>query len=267
MTMFFQQRRDYNTSVTSTPDDLPLPLAPPRPVTASASSPAPLLDASGSGLTGPTRGPRLPIEQVQLVLTAGLRLDWTEVFGNEHPVELEIGSGKGTFLLRRALDRPDLNFLGIEWANEFYRFAADRMARWGLTNVRMLRADAGVFMRTVCPRDSLAALHLYHPDPWPKRRHQRRRLVQPDFVDAVAACLIHGGRWAIQTDHAEYFAWITERVQAHPSLAPTPFHEADSGVAGAGVGTNFEAKYRLEGRAIYQLALRKCAAGPPADGA
>src|SRR5262245_10534795 len=101
---------------------------------------------------------------------------WSRLFGNDRRVELEIGIGKGTFLLRRAKQCPDRNFLGIEWAGEFYRFALDRMERWRMTNVRVLRTDARDFVERICPRASLSVLHIYHPDPWPKRRHNKRRL-------------------------------------------------------------------------------------------
>ncbi|MCG3127630.1 MAG: tRNA (guanine-N(7)-)-methyltransferase [Phycisphaerae bacterium] len=185
----------------------------------------------------------------------GLR--WASVFGNERPVEVEIGIGKGAFLLRRAQQWPERNFVGIEWANEFYRYALDRMQRWRVANVRLLRTDASYFLRHQCPRHSLAALHVYHPDPWPKRRHHKRRLFQPAFVEAAAACLVAGGRLAVQTDHREYFEWIRPLLLACPALRETSFEDADFGAEGARVATNYEVKYLREGRAIYQIAMRR----------
>lgn len=187
---------------------------------------------------------------------------WQRLFGRDRPVELEIGTGKGGFLLRRAQQHPDRDFLGIEWANEFYKYAVDRMARWRVANVRILRTDASHFIRVVCPRASLAALHVYHPDPWPKKRHHKRRLFQPPFVDAAARCLVPGGRWAVQTDHAEYFDIIRTLLLGHPLLEEIPFEDPAFGVTSAddeaaGVATNFEIKYRREGRAIYQIAVRR----------
>jgi tRNA (guanine-N7-)-methyltransferase len=188
---------------------------------------------------------------------------WARLFGVDGPVELEIGVGKAGFLLHRARAWPQRSFLGIEWAGEFYRHAVDRMERWRVPNVRILRTDASHFVRTICPGGSLTALHVYHPDPWPKKRHHKRRLFQPPFVDAAARCLIPGGRWAVQTDHAEYFAIIAALLQTHPLLEPIPFDDPDYGVqsavneSGVGVATNFELKYRKEGRAIYQLAVRR----------
>ncbi len=184
-------------------------------------------------------------------------LTWPAVFGNDRPVELEIGTGKAGFLLRRAQAFPDRNFLGIEWANEFYKYAVDRMQRWRVPNVRMLRTDAAHFIRVVCPRDSLTALHVYHPDPWPKKRHHKRRLFQPAFVEAAVTCLVPGGRWAVQTDHAEYFEIIAGLLRHHPALEEVAFDDPEFGVAGARVATNFEIKYLKEGRALYQLAVRR----------
>lgn len=182
---------------------------------------------------------------------------WPEMFGNDRPVELEIGTGKAAFLLRRARARPDHNFFGIEWASKYYRFAVDRMERWKVSNVRMARIDGDHFTRVLCPRESLAALHIYHPDPWPKRRQQKRRLIQPVFVEAAVQCLRHGGHWAVQTDHAEYFDVIRALLLGHPELYPTPFDDPEYGVEAARLATNYEIKYLREGRRMHQLAVRR----------
>lgn len=187
----------------------------------------------------------------------GPQIDFAAVFGRVAPVELEIGCGKGAFLLRQARAHPERNYFGIEWASKFYRYAVDRMARWGLSNVRLLRADAKLFIMRQAPPGSLLALHVYHPDPWPKKRHHRRRLFSADFVDAAAAALQGGGRLAIQTDHAEYFGVIRELTSRHPALRPVDFVDLDFGAPGDRMDTNFEIKYRREGRAIHRLAFRK----------
>ena len=182
---------------------------------------------------------------------------WTALFGNARPVELEIGTGKAAFLLRRARVRTDRNFLGIEWANEFYRYAVDRMERWHMRNVRLLRTDASHFVRIVCPPQTLTALHVYHPDPWPKKRHHKRRLFQPAFVEAAVRALVPGGHWAVQTDHAEYFEIIRGLLSTHPQLYEVPFDDPDFGVEAARVATNYEIKYLKEGRRIYQMAVKR----------
>jgi tRNA (guanine-N7-)-methyltransferase len=182
-------------------------------------------------------------------------LDWAEVFGNHNPVEVEIGTGKAGFLLRRAQAHPQRNFLGIEWANQFFRFAADRLRRWGVQNARMVRTDASHFIRGQCPRASLSVLHVYHPDPWPKKRHHKRRLFKQPFVDAAVACLVPGGRCAVQTDHAEYFQVISRLLRAHPELEETDFDDPEFGIDAGSVASNYELKYLPEGREMYRIAV------------
>ena len=182
---------------------------------------------------------------------------WERIFAQSRPIELEIGTGKAGFLLRRAQANPERNFLGIEWANKFYKYAVDRMERWQVPNVRVLRTDASHFVRIVCPRASLAALHVYHPDPWPKKRHHRRRLIQKPFVEAAIQCLVPDGHWAVQTDHAEYFEAIADLLRSYPDLREVPFDDSEFGVEAARVATNFEIKYAKEGRTFYQIAVRR----------
>jgi len=179
-------------------------------------------------------------------------MSWFETPG---PFELEIGSGKGGFLLARARANPNLRLLGVEWANKFYKYAADRMARRGIDNVRVMRTDARFLVQNHLPDACVSVLHLYHPDPWPKKRHHKRRLVQSDFARAVARVLEPGGRWLIQTDHAEYFDWIRDIVAEDSAFETLDWNEqADPSPEWS--GTNFEVKYRREGRSIHRIAYR-----------
>lgn len=187
----------------------------------------------------------------------GEPVDFARLFGNDRPVEMEIGCGKGGFLLRQAKAHPDRNYFGVEYANKFYRFAADRMARWGVGNVRIVRTDAKVLVIHRLPSACLAALHVYHPDPWPKKRHQKRRLVVPEFAEAAARVLAPGGRWAVQTDHAEYFEQIRQVVLARPEFVQTPYDDPDFGTVDERTETNYETKYLRENRPIYRLAVRR----------
>ena len=197
-----------------------------------------------------------PIEQQpnSLVLGAEEPVDFAAFFGNDRPVELEIGSGKGGFLLRQARTYPGRNYLGIEWANKFYRYSVDRMRRWGLTNVRILRTDARDFLVRRVPDCSIEWLHVYFPDPWPKKRHHKRRLFTPDFVQAVVRTLPTGGRLTVATDHAEYFEQIERNVLAEKELKPTPFADLNLGTPDGGPETNYEIKYLRQNRCIYRLA-------------
>jgi tRNA (guanine-N7-)-methyltransferase len=184
-------------------------------------------------------------------------LDFQAIFGRDVPVEMEIGTGKGGFLLNRARSLPERSFFGIEWANKYFLYAADRIVRWGVRNVRLMRTDAGHLVIHHLPAECLAILHIYHPDPWPKKRHHKRRLIQPAFISAAAEALIGGGRMAIQTDHQEYYQQIREVVGREQRLEAVPFDDYEAGVVAGQVETNYEIKYLREGRSIYNIALGK----------
>jgi tRNA (guanine-N7-)-methyltransferase len=174
---------------------------------------------------------------------------------------LEIGTGKGTFLVDQARARPEANFFGVEYARWFWRYASDRLRRNNCLNARTIRAEALFFLREFISGGSLAAVHIYFPDPWPKKRHHKRRLIQPGFIAEVRRVLRTGGNLRIVTDHADYFSQIQE-VIAGSGLQEEPYSPA--GVVGTTaegeiVGTNFERKYRRVGRPFYSLAAVKIA--------
>ena len=126
------------------------------------------------------------------------------------PLEIEIGCGKGGFLLQESAANPGVNYLGIEQAGEFYSYCADRLRRRGLANVRMLHADAGEFLQWRCPAAIVRVVHLYFSDPWPKRKHHKNRVVQDRFLAECWRALIPGGELRIVTDHDELWAWDCE---------------------------------------------------------
>jgi tRNA (guanine-N7-)-methyltransferase len=189
------------------------------------------------------------------------KIRWSDIFGNDHPVELEIGAGKGTFLLAIAQALPEHNYVGIEYAKAYAEFAADRLRRHGVANARMVHAEATWWVRCHVPDASLAALHVYFPDPWPKTRHHKRRLIQPAFLKEVHRMLTPGGKLRLVTDHADYFAHMQAVLAGQSDLEVIPFDspvplKADAPV-GSIVGTNFERKYIAEGRTFHATAARK----------
>ena len=185
-------------------------------------------------------------------------LAWREVFGNDHPVELEIGIGKGTFLTEQAKARPETNFFGIEWARWFWRYASDRLRRNACLNARTVRAEAGYFLAEFVPPASVSVLHVYFPDPWPKARHHKRRLIQPKFMPLVERVLIPGGRLQVVTDHQGYFEeHIEPSVRGAGALKVVDYNRPGSAGEGEFVGTNFERKYAREGRPFYAIAAVK----------
>jgi tRNA (guanine-N7-)-methyltransferase len=157
-----------------------------------------------------------------------------------------------------ARSNPDHNFLGIEWASKFYRFAADRIRRWNLVNARMLRTDARELVLRKIPPASVTAFHIYFPDPWPKKKHHKRRFINDINLVELLRCLKTGGMIKVATDHAGYFEQIQE-VLSHPALARVDFFRTAGAQAESGewAGTNFERKYLKEGRPIYTLAAAK----------
>lgn len=190
----------------------------------------------------------------------GVTVDPMRWFDAPGPFELEIGCGKGRFLLSRARTHPHVRMLGIEWANKFFLYSVDRMRRWNITNVRLMRTDArALVMRSLAPQ-SVSVLHLYHPDPWPKKRHHKRRLVQPDFASAAVRCLTPGGQWLIQSDHEEYFQQILSVLGAQPELRQVPWDRNEAPPGPEWIGTNYEVKYTAAGKTIFRAAfVRKSA--------
>lgn len=200
----------------------------------------------------------LIVEPVGLDIEQLLRpIDWNLLFGNSHPVEIEIGIGKGTFLNEQAKARPEVNFVGIEWARWFWRYASDRIRRSGSTNVRTTRAEANYFLTEFVPAASVSVLHIYFPDPWPKARHHKRRLIQPAFMPLVERILVPGGRLQVVTDHQGYFEENIEPSIRGSVLQIVEYNRPGSADDGEFVGTNFERKYRREGRPFYALAALK----------
>lgn len=202
------------------------------------------------------------IHQDQLPPWEQGRIDLRTWFPEErrgNPLELEIGSGKGTFLAQQAEKTPGVNYVGLEWAAPFWRYAADRARRRGLENVRVVRIEAGLFVRQYVPDGCLRQVHIYFPDPWPKARHNKRRLVQEGFLrEAHRVLTDRGAMIRIATDHADYFAWMEEHAGKVADLFErVPFESPEAAGEGELVGTNFERKYRREGRPFHGMILRK----------
>ena len=175
----------------------------------------------------------------------------------ERPFELEIGSGKGTFLIQEAPHRPEHNFLGIEWMMAFWRYAADRARRRGVQNVRMLHADAVEFIRQRVTNESIHTFHLYFSDPWPKSRHHRRRVVQYATLQEFHRVIEPGGTLRIVTDHDGLWEWYEEHVTRCPLFEREPYEPCVSAKPGELVGSNFERKFIPEGRHFRGMTLRR----------
>jgi tRNA (guanine-N7-)-methyltransferase len=214
---------------------------------------------NGSGILAMTRHKLKDYPGISLELDdLDGKLDFVQIFDRSADVNVEIGCGKATFLLNEARSHPELNFLGLEQANKYYHHSIDRIGRWGLKNVRIIRADAASFLAERLNNACIACFHIYFPDPWPKRRHHKRRLFSHPNIEQMLRCLQPGGTIKIATDHSEYFEHIRQLIdtQRH-RLRQIEFLPS----AGAGpderVGTNFERKYLREQRPIHTIAVEK----------
>jgi tRNA (guanine-N7-)-methyltransferase len=183
-----------------------------------------------------------------------LPLDPIELFGSASQVEVELGVGKGRFLLERAAARPDLALIGVERARIYLELAAQRVERAGIANVRLLHTTAeDLLFRCLAP-GAAAAIHFYFPDPWPKRRHHKRRFFRPENVGRIAEVLAPGGILRVKTDHPGYAAVIRELLDAEPRLVEED--DLESAFAGIPV-THYEIKYSRESRVVSRFARRR----------
>ena len=168
-------------------------------------------------------------------------------------IEVDLGAGDGGYLVERARRHPERAFLAVERLLGRVRKIARRATRLGLGNVRVLRIEASYAAEWLLPPGSVNAITVLFPDPWPKRRHHKNRLVQTEFLDACARAIKPDGWLGLKTDDAPYFAHIQEVASASPLLAPWKEARAEELLPET---TDFERDFLHEGRPIHFLALR-----------
>jgi tRNA (guanine-N7-)-methyltransferase len=174
-------------------------------------------------------------------------LDMKTLFGNDNPAIMEIGSGKGRFLISTALERPDRNLIGIEKSLHYHRVIRDRVLKRDLENVRLINYDAFPVLQKMLPDASISEIHIYFPDPWPRKKEQKRRIIRPEVLTEMRRVLVEGGWGLYVTDHREYFEIAAPLIESEfrserriPRSDDLP-------------RTNYEAKYRAEGREIFEV--------------
>ena len=153
-------------------------------------------------------------------IAADAALDWTAIFGRAAPVVLEIGFGMGETTVAIAAAQPGVDFVGVDMHLPGVGALLRRLEASAITNVRVIRDDAVTMVDRIVP-GSLAGIHVYFPDPWPKKRHHKRRLLKPPFVHALAMRLAHGGYLHVATDWQPYAEEILAALRAEPLLANT----------------------------------------------
>jgi tRNA (guanine-N7-)-methyltransferase len=179
-------------------------------------------------------------------------LDPEQLFGRNAPLEVDVGCGEGAFIVAMAAKNPAHNFLGIERLLGRVRKVCRRSARAGVGNVRLLRAESFYVVKHLLAPESVSVFHVMFPDPWPKRKHHRRRLINREFLDAARATLKSDGELRLTTDDADYFKWMQKAVAAHEGFAQVPWPDDPEYPQ-----TDFERRFRALGLPIHRLLLRK----------
>ena len=183
-------------------------------------------------------------------------LDLDAIFGRRAPRVLEIGFGDGELLAEMAAREPDHDFLGVEVHEPGVGHCLLLMEKRGLTNLRLIRHDAVEVLREQIPDGALQRVNLFFPDPWPKKRHHKRRIVQPDFMRVVAARLRPGGLFHAATDWAPYGEHIEAVLAAEPAFEKPALAITDR------PSTKFERRGERLGHAVFERAWRRCTRPP-----
>jgi tRNA (guanine-N7-)-methyltransferase len=176
-----------------------------------------------------------------------------EIFGNDNPVEIEIGCGKAKLLVARAQHHPARNFIGIDYTWRFMRYGCLRSHKRQLTNIRFIKQEAKHVLTDYTRRGSVAIFHIYFPDPWPKRRHRKRRLLTGPFIEILQDRLEQGGRVEVVTDDFDYSIAIKAAFAETSALWHDMRHSTNEPLFEAEEQTNYERKWRAAGRTIYYL--------------
>ncbi len=183
--------------------------------------------------------------------------DTAALFDHAAPLEIEVGSGKGLFMASASTAYAERNFLGIEVSGKYARFAAAKLAKTQRENAVMLHGDALRLFRELLPDACAAAVHVYFPDPWWKKRHKRRRVMNEVFLKDVERVLQPGGTLHFWTDVEEYFQTTLELIAAATTLAgpfDVPPHDPEHDLD---YRTHFERRMRLHELDVYRAEFRK----------
>jgi tRNA (guanine-N7-)-methyltransferase len=181
------------------------------------------------------------------------KLNPAEICRGDRPLEIDLGCGDGSFLMDMAREFPGRDFLGVERLLGRVRKVCRKITRSGLENVRVLRLEGGYTVEWLLPEASVSRLHLLCPDPWPKLRHHRRRIVRVEFLEAIRRVLVPGGEFLFMTDHEEYFGWAAEKVTQFGKFELLEWTE-DSFFYPK---TDFQELWESEGKVMFRLRCRR----------
>jgi len=179
-----------------------------------------------------------------------IRLDYSAIFGNTNPVEIEVGFGTGKFLTTAGKLFPAINYIGLEITRKMVHHVANQAQEGNLSNVKVVHCDGRLYMKYVVPSASVNRVHVYFPDPWTKKRHLKRRVINQEFFDSAYCALKPQGFLNLYTDHKEYFEYFLEEREKFDRFKDT----VDMGFY---TPTGYEQKWTREGRDIYRAVLQK----------
>ncbi|MDF1564783.1 MAG: tRNA (guanosine(46)-N7)-methyltransferase TrmB [Deltaproteobacteria bacterium] len=200
--------------------------------------------------------PHNPRRESALVLED--RIAWPELFGREAPLELEIGCGYGYFLMERARALPGTDFVGLEIKNKLGLALQRKADRAGLTNLRAYVGDARIIVPTLFAPGSLRAVHIQFPDPWWKKRHHKRRLVDAMMVDLLHLALEESGRVYLRTDILDYGRAMVESFEDGSGRFENLHGEGRFALDdGLGIPSNRERRYLASGTPVYRLVYQR----------
>lgn len=182
---------------------------------------------------------------------------WSEIFGNDNSLALEIGCGVGDFIVQKAVLHPELNFIALDFYNKGCIKTCKRIDKSGLTNIRVFRAEARTFINACIPAESLKMTIINCPDPWPKLRHRKRRLVNTDFVEYLSSYMMHGADFYFATDFVDYGLdvadFMTTQKGFENQLAPDAFRHHLEGYP----VSKYMRRFLDLGQPIYYVHYRK----------
>ena len=185
------------------------------------------------------------------------RPDWEELFGNRNPLNLEIGFGVGNFIIEMGIREPNENFIGIDFYHKGIRKVITRIAKYEICNARIVYGDAKEKIPLLFNPEELNRIYINFPDPWPKKRHHKRRLIKPGFIKVLAEKLNCGGEIHIATDHEAYAMEILDFFEKEPALKNKnelgAFRSQKEGVP----KSKYEKKFIRAGERIFYLEFKK----------
>ena len=183
--------------------------------------------------------------------------DWEAVFDNTNPLNLEIGFGVGNFLIEMAIREPDENFIGMDFYHKGIRKVITRIGRYQVSNIRIVYGDAKEKLPILFNEAELSRVYINFPDPWPKKKHHKRRLIKPAFIKNLAAKLKPGGEIHIATDYEPYAIEILEFFEAEPLLTNKSGYRTFLAQKEGTPQTKYEKKFINSGEKIFYLEFVK----------